>query len=115
MSASAKLNERDGLDIYCSVYSGVWFNIKRADVIVRECLSSFPYVWVSVFKGLIWGRCLKMLNAAQLLGGKCQPYSHFSDQLNSQYWCSVLQDVSGCYAFMCFKRADDACFRLFRL
>ena len=43
----------DDLGKHFSVYSGVGFKVKHAKDIVRECLHSFPYLWVSVVRVLI--------------------------------------------------------------
>jgi hypothetical protein len=49
----------DSLNKYCSVYSYAQFEVKH---IVRECLISFPYMWASIFRVLIYGPCLMTLD-----------------------------------------------------
>ena len=48
------------LNKFCSVYAGL--EAKSTDDIVRECLTSFPYIWVSVKNELICDVCLMVLN-----------------------------------------------------
>ena len=37
----------DDLNEHCSVYAGPGIEAKSKKDIVRDCLSAFPYVWVS--------------------------------------------------------------------
>ena len=43
----------DDLGNHFSVYSGDEFKVKHVKDIVRKCLHSFPYLWVSVVRVLI--------------------------------------------------------------
>ncbi len=57
----------EGLNKYRSVLSRGDFEV---ELIVRECLMSFPYIWASVDRVLIRGTRLMMLDVAQLVVGE---------------------------------------------
>ena len=57
----------DEINKHYRVYSDAGFKVKGATSIIRECLRPFPYIWVSIVRVFICGRCLIMLDIAQLL------------------------------------------------
>ena len=61
MSAQVKPVKRDDVNKYCSVGSGAGLEVKH---IVRECLISFPSIWVSVVRVLTYDKCLTILDVA---------------------------------------------------
>ena len=63
--------ESDDVNERCRVYSGAGFKVSSTTSIVQECLRAFPFIWVSVIRVFICGRCLMMLDVAQLLVGEC--------------------------------------------
>ena len=52
----------DAVNKHHRVYSGAGVNDKGAISIVQNCLHAFPYIWVSIVRLFICGRCLMMLN-----------------------------------------------------
>ena len=54
----------DNVNKHYRVYSGAGVKVKGAISIVQNCLHAFPYVWVSIVKLFICGRCLMMLDVA---------------------------------------------------
>ena len=61
----------DDVNKHYRVYSGAGFKVKGATSIVQKCLHAFPYIWVSIVRHFICGRCLMMLNVTQLLVCEC--------------------------------------------
>ena len=44
----------DDVNKHYRVYSGAGFKVKGTTSIVRECLYSFPYIWASVIRVVIF-------------------------------------------------------------
>ena len=78
----------DDVNKHCRVYSDGRFKVEGATTLVQKCLFAFPYVWVSIARVFICGRCLMMLDIAQLLVCECQALLTLSYQLNRP--CCVL-------------------------
>ena len=82
----------DDVDNHCRVYSGDGFKVQGAKSIVQKCLYAFPFIWVSVVRVFICGKCLIMLNVAQILGCECQSLLTLSYQLNKPF-CVLLSSM----------------------
>ena len=61
----------DDVNKHYRVYADARLKVEGATSIVETCFRAFPHIWVSIVRVFICGRCLMMLNVAQLLVCEC--------------------------------------------
>ena len=72
------------------VHSGDQFKGKGVIRMVWYCLVTFPFLWVSIVRVFICGRCLMIFDITQLQVCECQALLTLVKSTEQTMWCSAL-------------------------